>query len=65
MLQSQHAVHKEYSRGLSRRCGGLSLMEGRTVIGATCYSVDPAKNISEPNLIILNGMLITIANACM
>ena len=28
-----------------------------------CYCVDPAKNIGEPNLI--NGMLITITNACM
>ena len=40
-------------------------MEGRTVVGATCYSVDPAKNTGEPNLIIINGMLITILNACM
>ena len=37
-------------------------MGGRTVIGAICYCVDPAKNIGEPNLI--NGMLITITNAC-
>ena len=66
MLQNQHAVHKEYRRGLySRQCGGLFLMEGRTVIGATCYSVDPAKNTGEPNLIIINGMLIKIPNACM
>ena len=64
MLQNQRAVHRVlYSRGLSCQCGGLSLMGGRTVIGAICYCVDPAKNIGEPNLI--NGMLITITNACM